>query len=95
MRGYSSYKEERNAPLGDQQVLSLRWTKNSTSRKDKSPESSKKFKRFNPPRGRGSLSMIPGILKVKDRLQEEKEDAVIRESMLWRNELWVVVNWSR
>lgn len=90
-----SYKEERNAPLGDQQVLSLRWTKNSTSRKGKSPESSKKFKRFNPPRGRGSLSMIPGILKRKDRLQEEKEDAVIREAMLWRNVLWVVVNWSR
>lgn len=35
--------------------------------------------------------MIPGILKGKDHLQEEREDAVIREAMLWRNVLWVVV----
>ena len=35
--------------------------------------------------------MIPGILKGMDHLQEQREDAVIREAMLWRNVLWVVV----
>lgn len=65
-----SYKEWCDAYLEDHQVHFLKWVKTWTSRKDRSPESSRNLPGLSLQNGRCLLPMTLEVIKGKNHLQE-------------------------